>query len=163
MDKYPINEEQQANMELINLVFYGVFLLEMVVKLVGYGLQNYIRDNFNKFDTLVIIFSTIDIVLTSNDTQSIQNALKAFRALRFLRIFKIARKWRSFQVILKKMSKSFKDMLNFMILLSLFIFIYALLGMELYANEVKFDPSNVPVDCVESDLADCARRGRSLR
>ena len=38
MDKYPIDEEQQANMEIVNLVFYGVFLFEMVVKLVGYGL-----------------------------------------------------------------------------------------------------------------------------
>lgn len=126
-------------MDLTNMIFFAVFLIEMLVKLIGYGPRNYIRDNFNKFDMIVILFSCVDIVLTSNDSSKIQNALKAFRALRFLRIFKIARQWRSFQVILKKMSKSFKDMLNFIILLTLFIFIYALLGMELYANLVKFD------------------------
>jgi hypothetical protein len=45
------------------------------------------------------------------------------------------------------MSNSLKDMLNFLVLLFVFIFIFALLGMELYANSIKFDEEGKPLDC----------------
>jgi len=41
--------------------------------------------------------------------------------------------------------------MNFTILLSVFIFIFSLLGMELYANVVKFNNDNHPIKCVEGD------------
>lgn len=40
-------------------------------------------------------------------------------------------------------------MMNFLILLALFILVYGLLGMELYANLIKFDDNNEPVKCKE--------------
>lgn len=90
--------------------------------------------------------------------------LVGFRALRFLRIFKLARKWKSLQETLTKLSKSFKEMLYFLILLCLFIFVYGLLGMELYANMIKFDPiSSEPINCNEDNLMDCASKGLSPR
>ena len=57
-------------------------------------------------------------------------------------------------------------MINFTILLSVFIFIFALLGMELYANVVKFNNANRPIKCVEGDsrnINQCLGTGSSLR
>jgi hypothetical protein len=57
-------------------------------------------------------------------------------------------------------------MINFTILLSIFIFIFSLLGMELYANVVKFDDDNLPIKCVEGDsrkINQCLGNGKSLR
>ena len=95
---------------------------------------------------------------------SLGRLLVGFRALRFLRIFKLARKWKSLQETLAKLSRSFKEMLYFLILLCLFIFVYALLGMELYSNLIKFDPiTGEPIDCNEDYLEDCAIKGLSPR
>ena len=61
--------------------------------------------------------------------------------------------------MLVKIGNTFKDVSNFSVLLFLFMFTYALLGMELYANKIKFDQYNNPVDCEEDK--DCL--GESLR
>lgn len=52
---------------------------------------------------------------------------------------------------------------NFVVLLTIFIFIYALLGMQLYSNQIKFDADNNPVPCSEADLELCAKAGSSPR
>ena len=65
---------------------------------------------------------------------------------------------------MKRIGRTVKDISNFSILLFLFIFTYALLGMELFAQRVKFDEDSNPIDpdyC--NDLDGCALRGKSLR
>lgn len=43
------------------------------------------------------------------------------------------------QDFLRKLHKTINEMANFLLLLLIFIVIYALLGMELYSNMIKFD------------------------
>jgi Ion transport protein len=63
MDKYPYSEQESEFQELANNVFYFIFLLEMIVKVIGLGFFNYLRDGYNIFDAFIIICSTIEIVL----------------------------------------------------------------------------------------------------
>jgi hypothetical protein len=35
----------------------------MIVKLIGFGFYNYLRDGYNIFDAFIIICSTIEIIL----------------------------------------------------------------------------------------------------
>ena len=153
LDRYPIPSGQADILDKINLVFYGVFVAEMFLKLIGLGLRVYIRDNYNIFDVAIILLSTSEIILQhTTDSPMIRKTLVAFRALRFLRIFKIIRRWKSLQEFLFKLHKTIKEMANFLLLLLIFIVIYALLGMELYSNMIKFDNKGEPVNCIESDL-----------
>jgi hypothetical protein len=41
--------------------------------------------------------------------------------------------------MIEKMALSLKDIANFSVLLFLFLFTFTLLGLELFANKVKFD------------------------
>ena len=50
-----------------------------------------------------------------------------------LRIFKLAKSWKKFQELLETIANTLKDISIFTILLFLFIFIYTLLGLELFA------------------------------
>ena len=61
------------------------------------------------------------------------------RALRLLRIFKLARDWQSLREVLKNLLITVIDISNFTILMMIVIFIYTLLGLELYAYRVKFN------------------------
>jgi hypothetical protein len=62
-----------------------------------------------------------------------------FRSVRVLRIFKLARNLRSFLIMIEKITVSIKDIANFSVLLFLFLFTFTLLGLELFANRVKFN------------------------
>ena len=109
--------------------------------MIGLGLQNYARDKFNLFDCLIVIVSLVDFALslTMDEEEQSDGIMSAFRALRLLRVVKLARHWKAFQDILSTMLASIVDIGNFSLLLLLIIFIFALLGMELFAYTVYQD------------------------
>lgn len=114
----------------------------MVLKMLGLGLRVYFKDTFNAFDCLVVTFTLVDI-LVSNLYNSINtNALTVLRTIRILRIFKLAKTWRQLQELLQTMWKTLVDIASFSIVLFLFMFIYAILGMELFAEKAKYTPED---------------------
>ncbi len=72
--------------------------MEMIIKNMGMGPKLYIKDKFNIFDAVVVIFSIIDVVVSSslpeNSTSSGKGPVSAFRAFRLLRIFKLSKSWK---------------------------------------------------------------------
>jgi hypothetical protein len=143
-DRYPIDAESQRTIEIANLVFYCIFVLEMVLKLIGLGVRGYCKESFNVFDGFIVILSTVEVALFySGDSSGFSSggAISAFRAFRLLRLFKLARTWTSLKNILQTMQNTLFDISYFSILMMLFITIYALLGMEFFAHRLKFDDS----------------------
>lgn len=76
-----------------DIFFVWAFTIEMIMKLIGLGLKNYVRDKFNLFDGLIVVLSLVDFSLSiSGVMEGDDNAiLSAFRALRLLRVIKLAR------------------------------------------------------------------------
>ncbi|CDW82972.1 voltage-gated ion channel superfamily [Stylonychia lemnae] len=164
LDRYPISQNESDILDAFNTLFFSIFLFEMIIKLIAFGPILYLRDKFNAFDCVIIVLSILDISL-KQQTDYNSSVLIAFRAGRLLRIFKIARLWKSLQDLMKRISSTVKDISNFSILLFLFIFTYALLGMELFAQRVKFDDDNNPLDldnCNDEEIQ-CISRGKSQR
>ena len=64
MDRHLIEESLLHILDRINLGFFVIFLLEMIIKQLGLGFKNYFYDSFNSFDFLIIILSIIDVVMT---------------------------------------------------------------------------------------------------
>jgi voltage-dependent calcium channel L type alpha-1D len=139
MDRYPISKSESQMIDYANLAFYIIFLIEMILKLIGYGVRGYCKDSFNLFDGTIVILSTIEIIMNYTRGGSATAVISAFRAFRLLRVFKLAKSWTSLRNLLNTIRKTLFDVAYFSILLLLFMFIYALLGMELYAYRVKFD------------------------
>lgn len=141
LDKYPISKAQTFQMETTNQIFSAIFFFEMIIKLVGMGFKLYFNDKFNQFDCSIVIVSTIDTTLTYSfpdvESGNIGRAITIFRGFRLLRIFKLARSWKSFQVMLVNIKDTLKDIANFSILLGIVIFIYTLVGMELFSYSYK--------------------------
>ena len=62
---YPASLNIKINvLDLINLIFAGIFFLEMIVKLLGMGPSNYIKDSYNIFDAVIVTISIVDILVT---------------------------------------------------------------------------------------------------
>ena len=119
----------------------------MIIKLIGLGFREYARDSFNIFDAIVVVLSVLDLIITTASDRESQNvALTAFRGARLVRVFKLARTWTSFREMLSKILVTLKDVSTFSILLLMFMFIFTLLGMELFGHKVSFNDNDLPVD-----------------
>ena len=119
-----------------------LFFTEMVVKLIGLGVATYVRDRYNIIDSIVVVLTVaenISDLSVADSSFSTGGAVLGFRSVRIFRIFKLARNFKSFIVMIEKISVSIKDIANFSVLLFLFLFTFTLLGLELFAHKVKFN------------------------
>ena len=141
MDSYPRNLEREQIANALNDIFSWCFVAEMIIKLIGLGFKEYTRDSFNIFDAILVIVSLVDFVLLQIPEISggTGGALSAFRGVRLLRVFKLARSWTSFRQLLSTMVKTMKEIIPFSSLLGICMFIFTLLGMELFGHKVRFN------------------------
>ena len=137
--RYDQSEFQAQFLYYCDIIFTVVFTLELVSKLIGLGVTAYVKDSFNVLDALIVLISLIDMVFSFIFTENDSMVMNAFRALRLLRMIKLARIWKAFQEILRRIRQSLVDVSNFSFILLLFMFIFALLGMELFAFKVFYD------------------------
>lgn len=117
-------------LDTTNIVFVLFFGIEMVIKLLGYGVTMYLSNGQNVFDGIIVIVSVCEILLSRQTS-----ALSVFRSIRLLRIFKLVRPVRyQLLVIIKTMT----SVMTFFGLLFLFIFAFAILGMNLFGGKFNF-------------------------
>ena len=131
---YDQSDTQTFVIAIFNEFFVWAFFLEMILKLVGLGFKNYIRDSYNLFDAVIVIISLVDWAISRSDSIDAGSTLKAFKAFRLLRMMKLSKSWKALQDILSQTVASLRDLSSFSLLLGLFMFIFALLGMETFAN-----------------------------
>ena len=143
LDRYPISPQESQIYDLLNIIFTGIFALEMILKLFGLGLKNYLSDQLNIFDSLIVLTSLCDTILSQSGSDFNSGGylavINALRSLRLFRIFKLARSWVNLKNLLLTIIKTVQSMWHFMILLFLFMVISSLLGMELFAFKARFD------------------------
>jgi hypothetical protein len=137
-DSYPIDDDLSFRLDVVNLAFSAIFLCEMLIKLMGLGPRRYVGDPYNIFDAFIVSLSIIDVAMSysmpGDDGNGGKGAMSAFRAFRLMRVFKLAKSWKTLQQLLTTIMKSLQDISSFSVLLFLLMFIYVLLGMEIFAE-----------------------------
>jgi len=111
----------------------------MIIKLLGYGVRDYFRDSMNIFDSVIVVISITDWILSTvqlNLSGGSLAGIKALRTLRLVRMFKLARSWVKFRELLAAIGSTIYSTSNFIVLLLIFMIVSALLGMELFAYRV---------------------------
>lgn len=129
-------------------MFFAIFFIEMVIKVIGMGPRLYIKDQFNVFDAIIVMLSIIDVIVSysmpDDGSDTGKGPISAFRAFRLLRVFKLSKSWKKLQFLISTIARALKDISSFSVLLFLLIFIYVLLGMELFAKRTKSDANDDP-------------------
>jgi hypothetical protein len=123
-----------------NYVFTFIFIFEMVVKMIGLSIPEYWKDNFNKFDFTIVMFSIIELIMAAIGLEGI-SGLSVLRSFRLLRVLKLAKSWTSLQDLLYTIMASLVDVTVAAALAALMMFIFTLLGMEAFGgrwNEETF-------------------------
>ena len=90
-NKYPETHGNDKIIEWINIVFVLIFVVEVIVKLIGYGFYSYFVDKGSVFDFFIILSSFVDLAVSVNDKNG--RILTVMRIFRVLRIFKLSANW----------------------------------------------------------------------
>ena len=120
-------------------MFTMIFIFELLIKLIGFGWR-YFRDPWNIFDIIIVIASIVGIILNQTTDDGFGPQTTIVRAFRIIRVLYIFKKNRALRSTLMTFFTSLPAMANIGSLLLIIILMYAILGVNLFA-EVKLNGS----------------------
>ena len=139
LDRYPLPPTMQTRvLSITNYVFITIFALELFFKVLVIDTKMFLKDRFNIFDGMVVIFSFVEIIIAQNSEGSGGSSIGALRAFRLFRLFKLF-KVGDLRVLLESITTTLGSMGNYTVLLGLYMYITSLLGMQFFAGNLKFD------------------------
>ena len=143
LEKYPQTKDFSSSINKLNQIFSWIFTAEMIIKLAGLGLKEYVRDKFNLFDALIVILSVVDnIMFYSVGSNASGGGVMILRSIRLLRVFKLARNWKSLRVLISKMINTLPNLASFGLLLFVFLIVFVILGLQFFSSTVYLDEND---------------------
>ncbi|KAM7411125.1 hypothetical protein PAMA_021215 [Pampus argenteus] len=123
-------------MDILNMVFTGLFTVEMLLKLLALRLRHYFIDAWNSFDALIVVGSVVDIVVTefSSGEDSSRVSITFFRLFRVMRLVKLLSKGEGIRTLLWTFIKSLQALPYVALLIAMIFFIYAVIGMQTFGK-----------------------------
>ncbi|XP_074936590.1 voltage-dependent L-type calcium channel subunit alpha-1F, partial [Phalacrocorax aristotelis] len=121
-----------------NKALLSLFAAEMVLKLYALGPARYFTSFFNRFDCFVVCGGVLETALVERGAME-PLGISVLRCVRLLRVFKVTRHWASLSNLVGSLLNSMKSIASLLLLLFLFIIIFALLGMQLFGGRFSFD------------------------
>ena len=120
-------------MSILNIIFTMVFTFEAFMKIVGWR-RDYWRESWNRFDFVIVVVSIFELVITNALGIRSLVIVSLFRIFRIGRILRLAKNTTSLRVIFSTFIITLPQMCNLGSLLVLFIYIYTILGVQLFAK-----------------------------
>ncbi|XP_029612528.1 sodium channel protein type 2 subunit alpha isoform X1 [Salmo trutta] len=131
MEHYPMTKEFNHVLSVGNLVFTGIFTAEMCFKLIALDPYYYFQQGWNIFDGIIVSLSLMELGLANVE------GLSVLRSFRLLRVFKLAKSWPTLNMLIKIIGNSVGALGNLTLVLAIIVFIFAVVGMQLFGKSYK--------------------------
>ncbi|XP_075384990.1 sodium channel protein type 1 subunit alpha isoform X4 [Tenrec ecaudatus] len=141
MEHYPMTDHFNNVLKVGNLVFTGIFTAEMFLKVIAMDPYYYFQEGWNIFDGFIVTLSLVELGLSDVE------GLSVLRSFRLLRVFKLAKSWPTLNMLIKIIGNSVGALGNLTLVLAIIVFIFAVVGMQLFGKSYK--------DCVCKISSDC--------
>uniref|UniRef100_A0A8B9CDT9 Sodium channel protein n=1 Tax=Anser brachyrhynchus TaxID=132585 RepID=A0A8B9CDT9_9AVES len=141
MEHYPMTEEFENVLTVGNLVFTGIFTAEMVLKLIALDPYEYFQQGWNIFDSIIVTLSLVELGLAN------VQGLSVLRSFRLLRVFKLAKSWPTLNMLIKIIGNSVGALGNLTLVLAIIVFIFAVVGMQLFGKSYMECVCKISLDC----------------
>ncbi|XP_066490683.1 voltage-dependent L-type calcium channel subunit alpha-1C isoform X7 [Tiliqua scincoides] len=143
-------------MNILNMLFTGLFTVEMVLKLIAFKPKGYFSDPWNVFDFLIVIGSIIDVILSEtnpaehtqcsssmNAEENSRISITFFRLFRVMRLVKLLSRGEGIRTLLWTFIKSFQALPYVALLIVMLFFIYAVIGMQVFGKIALNDTTEI--------------------
>ncbi|XP_036610660.1 sodium channel protein type 4 subunit alpha [Trichosurus vulpecula] len=131
MEHYPMTPQFEHVLSVGNLVFTGIFTAEMVLKLIAMDPYEYFQQGWNIFDSFIVTLSLVELGLAN------VQGLSVLRSFRLMRVFKLAKSWPTLNMLIKIIGNSVGALGNLTLVLAIIVFIFAVVGMQLFGKSYK--------------------------
>uniref|UniRef100_A0A3Q3A9F4 Calcium channel, voltage-dependent, R type, alpha 1E subunit b n=1 Tax=Kryptolebias marmoratus TaxID=37003 RepID=A0A3Q3A9F4_KRYMA len=135
------NSDRNKVLRYFDYVFTGVFTFEMIIKMIDQGLilhdGSYFRDMWNLLDFIVVVGALIAFALTNTKGRDIKT-IKSLRVLRVLRPLKTIKRLPKLKAVFDCVVTSLKNVFNILIVYQLFMFIFAVIAVQLFKGKFFF-------------------------
>uniref|UniRef100_A0A3Q3IHV6 Sodium channel protein n=1 Tax=Monopterus albus TaxID=43700 RepID=A0A3Q3IHV6_MONAL len=131
MEHYPMTKDFNNVLTVGNLVFTGIFTAEMCFKIIALDPYYYFQQGWNIFDSIIVSLSLMELGLANVE------GLSVLRSFRLLRVFKLAKSWPTLNMLIKIIGNSVGALGNLTLVLAIIVFIFAVVGMQLFGKNYK--------------------------
>ncbi|XP_026013549.1 sodium channel protein type 2 subunit alpha isoform X3 [Maylandia zebra] len=142
MEHYPMTEEFDNVLSVGNLVFTGIFTAEMCFKIIALDPYYYFQEGWNIFDGIIVSLSLMELGLANVE------GLSVLRSFRLLRVFKLAKSWPTLNMLIKIIGNSVGALGNLTLVLAIIVFIFAVVGMQMFGKNYKECVCKISEDCM---------------
>ncbi|KAJ8255828.1 hypothetical protein COCON_G00196920 [Conger conger] len=132
MEHDPMNAQFSRALNVGNLVFTGIFTAEMCFKVIAMHPYYYFQEGWNIFDGVIVGLSLMELCMSEKES-----SLSVLRSFRLLRVFKLAKSWPTLNMLIKIIGNSVGALGNLTLVLAIIIFIFAVVGMQLFGRFYK--------------------------
>uniref|UniRef100_A0A8C2H4N0 Sodium channel protein n=1 Tax=Cyprinus carpio TaxID=7962 RepID=A0A8C2H4N0_CYPCA len=129
------------NRKFKRTVFTGIFTAEMVLKIIALDPYYYFQQGWNIFDSLIVSLSLMELGLSNVE------GLSVLRSFRLLRVFKLAKSWPTLNTLIKIIGNSVGALGNLTLVLAIIVFIFAVVGMQLFGKNYESCVCKISKDC----------------
>ena len=130
---------QSQIIETINKILLAVYVVEFFIKVIAFGLA-YFSDGWNLLDITVVLAAIVELLLEQFTAHDGSATMAIIRCFRIVRVMKLIRNFKEMRRFLVTFIGSLPALINVGGLLFLFLYIYAVLGTNLFAT-VKLQSS----------------------
>lgn len=140
----------------IGHIFNVVFTFEMVSKMLGMGVKNYLAIPFNRLDCFIVITSLLNYLGDVLPGASVARLLRVFRLFRVARVIRILYKYESMKRLLNTVMGSGVALANLVLFILFSVTIFAIFGMHLFGGAY---PTEQCVEAVPSKQSVAVDKG----
>uniref|UniRef100_A0A8C4SDU1 Sodium channel protein n=1 Tax=Erpetoichthys calabaricus TaxID=27687 RepID=A0A8C4SDU1_ERPCA len=141
LEHYPMTDEFTKMLSVGNQVFTGIFTAEMVFKIIALDPYYYFQQGWNIFDSIIVSLSLMELGLANVE------GLSVLRSFRLLRVFKLAKSWPTLNTLIKIIGNSVGALGNLTLVLAIIVFIFAVVGMQLFGKSYTDCVCKISKDC----------------
>ena len=125
-------------LEILNYIFTVIYTVEMVIKITAMG-KAYFNDGWCVFDFLIVISAWTGIMLLRIFNIDVGAVSTVIRSFRIGRVIKLINSAENLKHIFNTFINAIPELVNVGALLILFLFLFSVLGVSLFAEIKKGD------------------------
>jgi voltage-gated sodium channel len=131
-----IESRHGDTLNLLNDICLAIFVVELALRIAAYGRrpQDFFQSGWNVFDFVVIGFAFVPGVRESSTL---------LRIARLLRVVRVVRILPELRVLVAAVVRSLPPLASMLILITLMLFVYGMLGWLLFGEELPQDWGNI--------------------
>ncbi|XP_059585349.1 sodium channel protein type 5 subunit alpha [Alligator mississippiensis] len=147
LEHHNMSKDFNHMLKIGNQIFTGIFTAEMILKIISLDPYYYFQQRWNIFDSLIVTLSLIELALPRGKDKKKGGTFSVLRSFRLLRVFKLAKSWPTLNTLIKIIGNSVGALGNLTLVLAIIVFIFAVVGMQLFGKYYKEHCWLISKDC----------------